>query len=73
MLAKTESNTNNVKPKEIRKNFTIGIYNAAGERVYGDMICSVQAFSTGHKGKDTENIVVALMCYSDAVSAQFPN
>lgn len=60
-----------VKPYDVRKDFTVNIYDANGALVYGEMIYSVEAFATTHKGKTTENIVIALMAYGDAVDAYF--
>lgn len=60
-----------IKAKNVRSSIAIGLFDAQGKRVYGYMICSVEAFATAKKGTSTETLVAALMAYGDAAKAVF--
>ena len=61
-------------PMNMRSEVVLGFYDVeTGERVYGDIICSVAAFAKGNEGKPTEQLTIALMVYGDAAAAQFNN
>ena len=59
-------------PRQMRSEIVIGFYDAVtGEKVYGDIICSVEAFAKGNEGKATEKLTIAMMVYGDAAEARF--
>ena len=59
-------------PRQMRSEIKLAFHNAAtGEKVYGDIICSVAAFAKDHKGKTTESVIIAMMVYGDAALAAF--
>jgi hypothetical protein len=59
-------------PRQMRSEIAIGFYDAeTGEKVYGDIICSVEALAKANEGKATEQLTIAMMVYGDAAEARF--
>ena len=61
-------------PLQMRSEVRIAFHDAVtGEKVYGDIICSVAALAMANQGKSTEALTIAMMVYGDAAVAQFSN
>ena len=59
-------------PLQMRSEVRIAFYDVAtGEKVYGDIVCSVEALAKNNAGKATEALTIAMMVYGDAAAAQF--
>ena len=58
------------KPLYMRSEYRIAIYDATtGEKVYGDIVCSISALAAAHEGGVYHNVAVTMMAYGDAVAA----
>ena len=58
------------KPLYMRSEYRIAIYDATtGEKVYGDIVCSISALAAAHEGGAYHNVAVTMMAYGDAVAA----
>ena len=59
-----------VAPLNMRTEYRLAFHDAeTGEKVYGDIICSVAAFAASHENTVNKPIVIAMMAYGDAVVA----
>ena len=59
-------------PLQMRSEVKIAFYDVeTGEKAYGDIICSVEAFAKSNQGKATENLTIAMMVYGDAAKNMF--
>ena len=59
-----------IKPSQMRSEFVIAFYDkTTGEKLSGDIKCSVEGCAKGMVGKTYNDIVLAMMQYSDAVVA----
>ena len=58
------------KPLYMRSAYTIAIYDkATGEKVYGDIVCSIADLAKAHENKTYHNVASAMLAYGDAVDA----
>ena len=58
------------KPLYMRSQYTIAIYNkTTGEKVYGDILCSIADLAASHQGTANHNVAATMLVYGDAVAA----